>query len=247
MESDYNRQCGHDFSLLWNRVSGHFGQFTADCPYGLPHQASFCQALFGPLADRAMELFLAAGFRRNGNVLYTMRCCDCMACIPIRIRATAFQPNRNQRRTMKKNQDLTISFHPLVVDEEHRLLCDRFLAARYPGSKENSGAAYYQDFFCNTMVNSMCIDLRLDGKLLGASIIDLGENWMNAVYFYFDPEERQRSLGTFNIVTLVDICLDMGISFLYLGYYIEGIAAMRYKKHFKPHQLFVAGGWQDVS
>ncbi len=86
---------------------------------------------------------------------------------------------------------------------------------------------------------------RLDGRLVGASIIDIGENWRNAVYFYFDPDEGRRSLGTFNILPLLDFCRERGISYLYLGYYIQDVAAMSYKSAFKPYYLLQAGGWRQ--
>ena len=85
----------------------------------------------------------------------------------------------------------------------------------------------------------------MDGRLVGASIIDIGENWANAVYFYFDPDEGRRSLGTFNIVSLVEFCRARGIDYLYLGYYIQDVAAMSYKSSFKPYFLLQDGRWRQ--
>lgn len=243
--SDYDRQCASEFSMLRTRVDRYFVELNTSCPYGKDYRACFYQALFGPLTDRVMELFLAAGYRRNGNCLYTMHCRQCNACVPIRMNPHSFRPNRNQKRTLKRNRDLALSFEPVRVDDEHLELCDRFLSARYP-QEQNSGDSYYGGFFCNTIVNSMCIDYRLDGRLVGSSIVDLGQNWLNAVYFYFDPEEKKRSLGTFNIMTLVNTCLEMGMDFLYLGYFIEGVRAMSYKKNFHPHQLFLDSQWRTI-
>lgn len=244
MTTDYDQKCADDFMLLQARVDRYFVELTTSCPYGLPYVACFYQAMFGPLTDRAMELFLAAGYRRNGNCLYAMHCRDCEACIPIRLRPRLFAPNRNQRRAARKNSDLAVTFHPVTMDEEHLELCGRFLASRYPQERNNADG-YYRGFFCNTIVNSMRIDFRQDGKLLGGSIVDLGERWMNAVYFYFDPDATKRSLGTFNILTMVDVCLEMGIEFLYLGYLINEVSAMRYKRHFRPHEIFLDEEWQQ--
>lgn len=242
---EYDQRCATEFSLLRRRVDRYFVELNTGCPYGLAYRACFYQALFGPLTDRTMELFLAAGYRRNGNCLYTMHCRQCRGCVPIRLITGKFQPNRNQKRAWKRNSDLDVTFRPVQPDAEHLDLCERFLQQRYP-QEQNSGDSYYNGFFCNTIVNSMSIDFRLKGRLVGSSIVDLGENWMNAVYFYFDPKEDKRSLGTYNIMTLVTTCLEMGIDFLYLGYYIEGIRAMSYKKNFRPHQLLQNHEWHDV-
>jgi arginine-tRNA-protein transferase len=240
---DYDTRCAAEFTALQARVDRYFVELKTECPYGVPCIACFYQAMFGPLTDRTMELFLAAGYRRNGNCLYTMHCRACSACIPIRLLPGQFLPDRNQRRVVRKNSDIEVSISKVTMDAEHLSLCGRFLQARYP-QEHNNAEGYYGGFFCNTIVDSARVDFRLDGRLVGGSIIDLGENWMNAVYFYFDPDEAARGLGTFNILTLVDLCRELEIEYLYLGYYIKNVRAMSYKQRFRPHELFLEGKWR---
>jgi arginine-tRNA-protein transferase len=235
--------CAAEFAALQNRVDRYFVELNTECPYGMPYVACFYQAMFGPLTDRAAELFLAAGYRRNGNCLYAMHCRECSACIPIRLRPRTFRPSRNQKRALKKNADVDVSISRVTMEPEHLDLCGRFLGARYP-QEHNTAEGYYGGFFCNTIIDSARIDFRIGDRLVGGSIIDLGENWMNAVYFYFDPDEGTRSLGTFNIMTLVNMCLEFEIEYLYLGYYIKGVPAMMYKDKYRPHEIFVEGKWQ---
>ena len=240
--SEYDQWCQEEFAILQEKIKPYVVEMTMPCPYGLPHIARFSQALFEHLTDRQLEVFLAAGYRRNGNSLYTMRCWDCHACVPIRLRPSQFRPNRSQRRARQRNRDLAVSFGELQLDLEHLELCDLFLQTRYP--RERSRAyGYYGEFFCNTIAETRQLQFRLDDRLLGASIIDIGENFMNAVYFYFDPSETRRSLGTFNILSLVELCRQMDIGYLYLGYYIAETRAMRYKAAFKPHQLLLGEHW----
>jgi arginine-tRNA-protein transferase len=189
-----------------------------------------------------MELFLAAGYRRNGNCLYAMRCMDCSRCLPIRLHPAEFRPNRNQKRTWQRNSDLTTQLLPLEATEEDIALCDKFLRSRYP-MKHNSGASYYHDFFLNNIVNSARLQFRLNGQLIGTSIIDVGYNWLNAVYFYFDPDQSHRSLGTYNILSLIDLCREWEIEFLYLGYLIRSVSAMSYKSKFRPYYLYEDEDW----
>jgi arginyl-tRNA--protein-N-Asp/Glu arginylyltransferase len=232
-----------EFTLLYSRLEHLFVSIDIDCPYGLPHVATFHQATFAPLGEHAMELFLAAGFRRNGNCLYNMRCAACDACRPIRLHPHEFRPNRNQRRTLRKNGDLRVSIVPLRQNMECLLLCDKFLQARYPG-ENNTARGYYRDFFFNNIVNSAQIQYRLGGRLVGNAIVDIGYNWLNAVYFYFDPEESRRGLGTQNILYLVELCRQWEVERLYLGYVIDSISAMNYKKNFRPYYLFTGNRWQ---
>lgn len=239
----YDEQCALEFGFLESQVDQFFAEMAVDCPYHLPHDAIFYQALFSPLSDRVMELFLASGYRRNGNCLYTMRCPDCSACIPIRLHPEEVRWNRNQRRVLKKNRDIDIEFAPIEATDENIALCEKFLRSRYP-HKNNNGRVYYEGFFLNRIIPGMEIRYRLEGRLIGNGIVDVGQNWMNAVYFYFDPAEATRSPGIYNILTLVDTCLKLDIPYLYLGYYIEEVAAMNYKSRFNPHYLYLDNVWE---
>ncbi|MBT8328140.1 MAG: arginyltransferase [Desulfofustis sp.] len=240
--SVYDRQCEAEFVRLQSRLDRYFINMSMECPYQLPYTATFYQALFGPITDRIMELFLAAGYRRNGNSLYTMRCAHCNQCIPIRLHPAEFKPNRNQRRTLKKNSDLSVHFNSVQMSEENLNLCEQFLSSRYP-QKNNTALGYYSGFFLNHIVTSLELHYRKNGQLLGNGIIDIGENWMNAVYFYFDTSESARSLGTFNILTMIDFCLQKNIQYLYLGYYIKNVPGMEYKTQFRPCYLRQNESW----
>ncbi|MEN8190659.1 MAG: arginyltransferase [Thermodesulfobacteriota bacterium] len=244
--SFYDKQCSREFTELETSIKKYFVEMTVECPYALPHDAVFYQALFAPLGDRTMELFLASGYRRNGNCLYTMHCPHCQECIPIRLHPGEMTYNRNQRRTLKKNSDLVIEFGEPSMSQENIELCDRFLQSRYP-QKSNRANSYYSGFFINSITTTMEIRYRLGERLVGNGIIDVGENWMNAVYFYFDPDEAGRSLGTFNILTMIDLCLKHNIEYLYLGYFIEEVAAMNYKRYFQPYYLRLDSHWQRCS
>ena len=241
----YDQQCAVEFAELRPRLDEYFVEMAVECPYHLPHTAVFYQALFAPIPERIMELFLASGYRRNGNCLYAMRCPACSACVPIRLHPEELRFNRNQRRVMKKNQDLEIEFGPVQLSPENLALCQKFLSSRYP-HKNNQAESYYSGFFLTSLVTCMEIRYRLAGRLVGSAIVDVGANWMNAVYFYFDPDQGGRSLGTFNILTLAEICLTQQINYLYLGYYIQSVAAMNYKSRFTPHYLYRDGRWQQV-
>ena len=69
---------------------------------------------------------------------------------------------------------------------------------------------------------------------------------LSAIYFFYDPEERQRSLGTYNVLCVIDEARRRGLSYAYLGYYVEGSPAMAYKTQFRPNQLRGGDGvWRD--
>ena len=61
------------------------------------------------------------------------------------------------------------------------------------------------------------------------------EAGLSAIYFFYDPLERQRSLGTYNVLCVIDEARRRGLPYAYLGYYVEGCAAMAYKTRFVPN------------
>ena len=62
----YDRQCGQEFALLEARLDRYFVNMSMECPYQLPYIATFYQALFGPITEHVMELFLAAAAGGGG-------------------------------------------------------------------------------------------------------------------------------------------------------------------------------------
>ncbi|MFC1512921.1 arginyltransferase [Thermodesulfobacteriota bacterium] len=233
------------FNLIQPDLEKYFFNIPLDCPYNLPHQAIYRQALLNSVPDPIMERFMATGYRRSGNCLYTMVCPTCQSCVPIRLDPHNIRLNRNQKRTKKHNQDLSWEIAPLEASSQSLALCNTFLKDRFP-DKDNSAEEYYFGFFTNIVTDTYEIRYRLADRLIGVAIVDSGCRWLNAVYFFFDPALSRRSLGTFNILTLIEHCRQQNIDHLYLGYRINEIASMSYKGNFKPHQLFINGQWQTM-
>ncbi len=229
---------------LRSPLEQYFVDIAVSCPYGMKQKAVYHQAQFTAMPDDAFEVFLASGYRRNGNYVYSMKCSACQSCVPIRLQPAKFRPNRNQRRNIRKNKDVSVGIAPLAMNRENLDLLDKFLASRFPSSK-SSAAGYYSGFFLGALTRSFELRYRVKEKLIGVAIIDCSSSWVNAVYFYFDPDEAGRSPGVYNILYLIDFCRLHGIDMLYLGYCIESISAMSYKANFKPHQLLLAGEWQQ--
>jgi leucyl-tRNA---protein transferase len=230
---------------IGNVLERYFDDIAAYCPYEMPHKAVYHQAMFGPLTDATMGIFFENGYRRNGNCMYAMRCPHCSECVPIRINPQDFTPNRSQKRVWQKNQDISVGLAPVTMSDENLELLDRFLSKRFPASRSNA-ESYYSDFFITSMTKCFEIRYRAEDQLLGVAIVDCSDQWLNAVYFYFDPEQSWRSPGTFNILYLMDFCRRHSIENLYLGYWIEGLQGMHYKTDFRPHEILRNGRWLRV-
>jgi arginine-tRNA-protein transferase len=227
---------------IGEQLQQYFVDISTGCPYGLESRAVYHQAVFSRVDDQTMGRFFANGYRRNGNCLYSMFCPDCSECLPIRLLPQHFKPNRNQRRVWRKNQDIKVGIAPLTISRENLALLDKYLSTRFPGSKGDA-KDYYSGFFITSITRCFEIRYRLDEELVGVAVIDCAADWLNAVYFYFAPELSRRSLGTLNILNLINFCHSHKINYLYLGYCLPSVAAMRYKANFLSHQILYDGNW----
>jgi len=192
-----------------------------------------------------LDARLAAGDRRQGLVVYRTRCPSCSACIPIRIPVADFAPGRTQRRIVRRaDRQLRLSIGPPMLDQRRVDL--------YNLHKQGRGLAQgqcpidsegYDDFLVNTCCESFELRYHLGDDLVAVAIADRGQRGLSAVYCYYDPGYAHLSLGTYSILKQLDLCRRLGLSYLYLGLYIEESAAMRYKAAFLPHERLVGGRW----
>ncbi len=216
------------------------------CPY-LPEQTARDRAfLTDALPPRLYHGLMDAGFRRSGKVVYQPTCKSCRACRPVRVRVGDFLPSKSQRRTLRRNADLKIEVGPLEPTEEKFDLYCRYQSVRH-GERDHLDWSSFVDFLYDSPVDTVEFTYRGgDNRLLGVGICDECEPSLSSVYFYFDPLERRRGLGTFGVLREIEYCRDNEIPNYYLGFWIRGCDAMRYKTTFRPYQeLGTDGLWRD--
>lgn len=198
--------------------------------------------------DMQTQTTLAAhGFRRSGRYLYRPSCPDCQACIPARIPVCDFTPSRTQRRTWKRNADLTIGAVSTAFRVEHFALYNRYQHARHPdGGMAASGADQYLEFLASPWSDTRFYEFRRAGELLAVAVVDRLADALSAIYTFFEPAETRRGLGTFAILWQIEEARRLGLGWVYLGYWIRESAKMRYKAHFRPLEVFRQGKWHRL-
>lgn len=217
-----------------------------DCSY-LPDREATTMFV-DPRANIDKKLYsqlTTLGFRRSGSHYYRPHCEACNACIPVRLNVNHFQPDRSQRRVMKKNSDLECTLVPAAFSESYYQLYANYVELRhkdgdmYPPSREQ-----FTSFLVEGATDSLFLEMRKDGVLVGLAAVDSLDDGLSAIYTVFDPDFEHRSLGTFAVLWQIEEARRRGLPHLYLGYWIEQCRKMNYKTRFKPIEALQDGSWQ---
>ncbi|GGD85951.1 putative arginyl-tRNA--protein transferase [Aureimonas endophytica] len=227
------------------------------CPYlsGQFERKVFTH-LIGERAPDLLDLLTQGGFRRSQNIAYRPACERCRACVSVRILVDEFVPTRSMRRVAQRNQDLVGRIGDPEPSSEQYSLFRRYLDSRHAfgGMSEMSVLDYAM------MVEDSQVDTRLvqyrrkgpdsrfsersDGALIASALTDVMGDGLSMVYSFFEPDEAERSLGTFMILDHIERARKMGLPYLYLGYWVRDSRKMAYKIRFQPQDHLGPKGWE---
>lgn len=216
---------------------GYLSAQVAQMAYVGP-ETSMSATLYSLLAEQ--------GFRRSGDLVYRPYCADCSACVPVRVPPARFVPNRSQVRAWKRNADLTVRVKAAVFEEEHFHLFSRYLKSRHAeGVMALSTRDEYIEFLASDWARTSFVEFRLNDLLLAVAVVDHLRDALSAVYTFYDPLFGERSLGTLAVLWQIMEARRLGLSWLYLGYWITDCRKMAYKSRFRPFEALVAGHWRS--
>ncbi len=186
------------------------------------------------------------GYRRSGTQTYCPHCNNCKACIACRVCVNRFQPNRNQRRCLRNNQDLSKQITHASFTEEYFQLYQKYLNSRHRESNmANPTTDDFRHFLYCDWSDTLFIELRKNQTLIAVAVCDITLTGLSAVYTFFDPDESKRSPGTLCILLQIQHTQIMQLDYLYMGYWIDNCQKMQYKTNFKPMEFYIDNIWKE--
>ena len=185
---------------------------------------------------------LSQGWRRFGYSLFRPECDSCNECKSVRLVARNFRPSRTQQRVRKLNTvevQLTIG-EPEITEEKMQLYL-KYHAFQsdmkgWPEHRAVSESDYAESFVDHPFPTEEW-QYRIDGKLIGVGYVDALPTGLSAIYFYYDPEERWRSLGTWNVMRVIEEAAVRNLEYVFLGFYVSECRSLSYKANFRPNEL----------
>ncbi len=223
------------------------------CPY-LPQRME--RKVFTPLrGNQAADLndtLSVNGFRRSQNVAYRPQCPGCNACVATRVVAGEFEPSRSDKRTIRRNRSLRRVVRPSLATEEQYQLFRKYLASRHAGgAMAEMDALDFASMVEDSTVRTQVIEYNEindagEPVLVAACVTDVMADGVSLVYSFFDPDRQRDSLGNFIILDHVDLAKALGLSYVYLGYSVDGCRKMAYKTRFSPSETLIGNSWVRV-
>ncbi|WP_067734620.1 arginyltransferase [Novosphingobium naphthalenivorans] len=238
------------------RFPRFFVTSPAPCPY-LPgrNERKVFTELKGPHADSLNDALGRIGFRRSQTVAYRPSCLDCTACVSVRVAAEEFRPSGSQKRALKANADIIATVcRPWSTNEQFELL-QLYLSVRHPeGGMTTMDETDFADMVEHTPVTSYIVEYRepsadgvTPGRLIGACLTDKQCDGLSMIYSFYDPYHEERAgLGNYIILDHIRRAQDMGLPYVYLGYWVEGSPRMQYKVRYRPMEKLGRTGWERL-
>ncbi len=228
---------------------------SQNCPYleGKQERKIFT-ALQGNKAQEHHDILSKQGFRRSQNVIYRPNCDACNACMSSRINVADFTISKSQKRILNKNQDLLRSVNSSWATEDQYHLFKKYLTSRH----SDGGMADMDVFEFAAMIEETPVKTRMieyhfatsepkESSLQATCLTDVVDDGLSMVYSFFDPKLSDRSLGTHIILDHIRIAQEMGLPYVYLGFWVQGSRKMDYKARFSGLEIFQDNVWKKFA
>jgi arginine-tRNA-protein transferase len=230
------------------RLLDRFVEKPHACAYLAGERASLEVRVMLDVSAAETGAMLERGWRRFGPIYFRPACASCAECVSLRVVVARFAPSKSQRRAVRAGARLRRVVGPPRVDAARLELYARWHAGRErargwaPNAQDDERYGLEFAFEHPAAREAAFYDDEAEGapgRLVGVGLFDETPTALSAAFFFHDPapEYARMSLGTLNVMTLVEDARARGLRHVYLGYRVSGCPSLRYKSSFRPHEV----------
>lgn len=209
------------------------------CSYLADKEQTTHYKIINDCSTQQCQELIERGYRRFGRMYFRPICATCQECQSIKIDVENFNFSKSMRRVFNKAKHIKRYLQRPLLSQEHLKLFEKY----HRHMHEKKGWDYHptsaQNYF-NSFVdgyNEFGYEvLYFDGeKLIGVDLIDILEDGVSSIYFYYDPDYDKYSLGRLSLYHQIKFAQRNKKKWIYLGYYVEDCPSLAYKSHYEPY------------
>jgi len=189
-------------------------------------------------AQYCLEL-IERGYRRFGKMYFRPICEGCNECQSIKIDVNNFVFSKSKRRTLRKAEHIKTYIRPPSITQDHLKLFDKY--HQFMNKKKGweyhktSSQHYYNSFVAGDNGFGYEVLYFDENKLIGVDLIDILEDGISSIYFYYDPDYAHLALGKLSLLNQIRYARKVSKRWIYLGYYVEECPSLSYKADYTPY------------
>ncbi len=234
------QQRKEDINIL-NPQSTDFSMLDYDCAYIPNNKVRMSYRHIREASKEFNSEVIKRGWRRFGNYYFHPICNSCNECKSIRINVNSFKYSSSQKRTIKRNKETRIIVQEPTLTQSHIDLYNKYhqFKSRKDGwkNKNISLSEYHENFVSGAHNFGKEVLYIRDDQLVGVDLIDILDDGISSIYFFYDTDYQKISLGTFSLLYQVKLAKILNLEWIYLGYWVDGCKAFDYKTNFKPNEF----------
>lgn len=189
--------------------------------------------------SESAEALVERGFRRFGKMYFRPVCSECTECQSLKIDVANYNFSKSERRIMKKGSHLTTYVQTPTLTRDHLKIFKKYHL--YMGERkgweytETTPENYHSSFISGHEDFGYEVLYYDEDKLIAVDLIDILENGISSIYFYYDPDYSNLSLGKLSLYNQIKFAKSRDKNWIYLGYYVKECPSLSYKSEYKPY------------
>ena len=222
-------------------LSTEFCMLDYECAYLPDKSVRMHYKYIERASKRYNTALIQRGWRRFGCYYFHPICNGCNECKSLRIDANNFKLTKSQKKSIKRNDKTEIIIQKPTISQDHIDLYNKY--HNFKKRKDNwshrniSPREYKENFVEGAYEFGKEVLYIRDRQIIGVDLLDILEDGISSIYFYYDPDYSRLSLGVYSLLYQIELAKVLELRWIYLGYWVKGCKAFEYKSNFKPQEI----------